>query len=356
LFTVNDTLGCTGILNVATNNKTQFANSYTWDWGDASPTVSFNSPTHLYNSLGQYVISLVASDGVCKDTASQVVNVSLKPIIDFSVDQTITCDTARVQFSNLSQNADNYTWSFGDGTSSNEVNPQKNLAPNKAPYTIKLVGVTESGCKDSLVKANLILAKVPPAADFFISPNPVIAYPNYTFSFTNLTLNSNKYTYKWDLGDGTFTNTRDVPSHKYVDTGNYYVQLIVLDTNINCPDTIIKIARIDGFPGFLYVPNAICPGCIQSGLREFIPKAKGLKDYRLQIFTTWGELIFQTTAIDVNGSPTQAWDGRRKGVLVQQDVYVWRIDARFMNGTEWQGMLYPGEGQYKKTGTITVVR
>ena len=355
-FTVNDTLGCSGVLNVATDNKTVNANLYTWNWGDNTPTNSFKNPTHLYNTLGQYNISLIASDGVCKDTASQAVNVSLKPVVNFSADQTLTCDTARIKFTNLSENADKYIWSFGDGTSSIEVNPQKNLAPNKAPYTIKLVGITNSGCRDSLVKANLILAKVPPAADFFISPNPVIAYPNYTFSFTNLTLNSSKYTYKWDLGDGTFSNTRDIPTHKYADTGNYFVQLIVLDTNISCPDTVIKIARIDGFPGFLYVPNAICPGCIETGLREFIPKAKGLKTYRLQIFTTWGELIFQTTALDVNGSPTQSWNGRYKGALVAQDVYVWRIDARFMNGTEWQGMLYPGEGQYKKTGTITVVR
>ncbi len=45
-----------------------------------------------------------------------------------------------------------------------------------------------------------------------------------------------------------------------------------------------------------------------------------------------------------------------KDRLVQQDVYVWRIDAKFQNGTEWIGMIYPGEGQYKKVGTITVVK
>jgi CHU_C Type IX secretion signal domain len=145
-------------------------------------------------------------------------------------------------------------------------------------------------------------------------------------------------------------------NHKYSDTGNYPIQLIVLDAATQCLDTTIKIARIDGFPGFLYVPNAICPGCIQTNLREFLPKGKGLAQYRLQIFTTWGELIFETSSIDADGVPNKSWDGRYKGNLVQQDVYVWRIDAKFKNGTEWLGMFYPGESKYKKAGTITVVK
>ncbi len=212
------------------------------------------------------------------------------------------------------------------------------------------------GCKDSLVRANLIVAKVPPAADFFISPSPVITVPNYTFSFNNLTPNSNRFFYQWNLGDGTFDSTYNIANHKYTDTGNYAVQLIVFDTSTNCADTVLRIARIDGFPGYLYVPNAICPGCLQSGLREFLPKGKGLAQYRLQIFTTWNELVFQTTGLDSDGAPNQAWDGRYKGQIVQQDVYVWRIDAKFQNGTEWIGMIYPDEGQYKKVGTITVVK
>jgi PKD repeat protein len=355
-FTVSDTLGCTGVLNVATTNRSSFANFYTWDWGDATPTSSFVSPTHLYNTGGQYLINLVASDGVCRDTASQLVRVSTKPIVDFAVSNTITCDTARIQFTNLTQNASSYVWSFGDGTQSTAVDPIKNFAPSLSPYTVKLVADDGLGCKDSTTKANLITAKVPPEADFYISPTPVITVPNYTFSFNNLTINSKLYQYQWNLGDGTSRSTRDVLSYKYADTGNYPIRLIVLDTSTNCPDTIIRIARIDGFPGWLFVPNAICPNCIQSNVREFLPKGKGLKDYQLQVFTTWGELIFQTTDIDATGAPTKAWDGRFKGIPVSQDVYVWKITARFMNGSEWTGMLYPGEGQYKKTGTITVVR
>ncbi len=356
VFTLNDTLGCTGLLNVVTNNQSRFANSYLWDWGDNSTNTTVTSPTHLYTVQGQYLITLVASDGVCKDTATQLISISQKPKANFDVSDTLTCDTARVQFINLSENGANYIWTFSDGGISNDVNPTHSFAPSLTPYSVKLVADNGLGCKDSLVRANLIVAKVPPAADFYISPSAVITVPNYTFSFNNITPNSNRFFYQWNLGDGTFDSTYNISNHKYTDTGNYAVQLIVFDTSTNCADTMIRIARIDGFPGYLYVPNAICPGCLQTGLREFLPKGKGLAQYRLQVFTTWNELVFQTTSLDADGAPNQPWDGRYKGQLVQQDVYVWRIDAKFQNGTEWIGMIYPGEGQYKKVGTITVVK
>ncbi|CAN5819455.1 hypothetical protein BH11BAC3_BH11BAC3_15300 [soil metagenome] len=354
-FRLSDTLGCTGALSVATTNLTTGASTYTWNWGDGSPNSFFKNPTHLFSTQGQYQVTLVASDGVCTDTTQQMVKVSVKPQVNFAVDQALTCDTARVQFTNLSANGANYTWTFGDGTFSTATNPYKSYPPRGAAYTVKLVATSNFGCEDSAVKANLILAKTPPVADFFISPNPVITVPNYTFNYNNLTLNNSSYKYLWSLGDGTFATTRDV-THKYTDTGNYPIQLIVLDTITNCPDTTFKIARIDGFPGYLYVPNAICPQCIQSSIREFLPKGMGLKTYRLQIFTTWGELVFETSSLDVKGSPTQSWDGKFKGTIVQQDVYVWRIDAKFLNGSEWLGMIYPGDSKYKKVGTITVIK
>ena len=353
---MSDTLGCTGVLNVGTNNTTTNATSFLWDWGDNTPATSFTSPTHLYTIQGQYLISLIASDGVCKDTADQLVKVSIKPQADFAVNTTITCDTASVQLTNQTTNGSSYLWSFGDGTNSTAINPIKLFAPSENPYTIKLVAFSTFGCKDSVVKPNLVLAKVPPASDFFISPTPVITVPNYTFSFNNLTLNSNNYQYLWSLGDGTFAETRDVINHKYTDTGNYPIRLIVLDKISNCADTTIKIARIDGFPGWMYMPNAICPNCLQENLRTFLPKAVGLKEYHLQIFTTWGELVFESTSLDSKGAPNQPWDAKYKGSLVQQDVYVWKIQAKFANGSEWLGMIYPGESKYKKAGSITVVK
>ena len=355
-FIVSDTLGCTGTLNVAINNATTNGNTYSWDWGDNTPVTGFTSPTHLYTTPGEYLISLVASDGFCKDTASQIVKVSIKPIAAFAENTVLACDTARVQFTNQAINGNSYLWTFGDGTTSTEINPSKSFVPSLNPYTVKLVAVGTFGCKDSVVKANLITAKVAPAADFFISPTPVITIPNYTFSFNNLTPNNSSYQYTWSLGDGIVSDTRNIINHNYIDTGSYPVRLIVFDKLTNCADTSLKIARISGNPGFMFIPNAICPNCMQENLRTFLPKGTGLKEYRLQIFTTWGELVFETSSLDSKGAPNQPWDAKYKGSIVQQDAYVWKIQAKFRNGSEWLGMKYPGENEYKKAGSITVVK
>jgi gliding motility-associated-like protein len=357
-FNVNDTLGCDGFLNVVTRNTTTNATGYKWDWGDNSPTSAFTNPTHLYNVVGHYLITLVATDGVCNDTTSRMVAVSKKPVVNFSADNVVACDSARVQFTNLTTNADRYLWTFSNGVTTTAQNPYQVCPPSNLVYTIKLVAFNADGCSDSLIKANMIRAITLPNAGFVINPGPVISIPNYSFSFLNTTTDNIRYTYQWNLGDGATASTRDV-THQYADTGSYPVRLIVFDNNTGCPDTVIKIARIEGQPGYLYVPNAFYPNSLQNQFRWFRPLGKGLKDYKFQVFDSWGKLLFETTELDAAGSPTIGWDGTFKGKAMPQDAYAWRITATFRNGKQWAGMAYsqnetgaPGH----TFGTVTLFR
>jgi hypothetical protein len=75
----------------------------------------------------------------------------------------------------------------------------------------------------------------------------------------------------------------------------------------------------------------------------------------LQIFNTWGTLLFESTELDYAGSPKVGWDGTYEGKPCQQDVYVWKINATFINGSIWQGKVY-ADGQIKPTGTVTLVK
>ena len=231
--------------------------------------------------------------------------------------------------------------------------------PSNTPYTIKLIASNTAGCKDSLSKPNYIRAIIPPYSDFYINPSPTILIPNYTFSFTNLTPNSILYQYSWSFGDSTYASTRDIDSHFYHDTGSYPIRLIVLDTSTNCLDTTIKIARIEGYPGYLYVPNAFYPNSIQPKFKSFKPLGKGLAQYELQVFDSWGTLLFRSTLLDAAGAPVEGWDGTLKGKPMPQDGYAWRIKAKFRNGNEWNGMIYnqidsgaPGH----TFGTVTLFR
>ena len=79
----------------------------------------------------------------------------------------------------------------------------------------------------------------------------------------------------------------------------------------------------------------------------FKPKGVALLEYELEIYSTYGELLFRTTLIE-NGQPVEGWDGTYNGKEMPQDNYVWKVRAIFDNGTAWGGM----EGDSKKINTV----
>lgn len=67
-FTVSDTVG-TPPLDVTFTNSSQDALSYSWDFGDNLSTSTDSLPTFTYADTGTFVITFVAANGVCADTA-----------------------------------------------------------------------------------------------------------------------------------------------------------------------------------------------------------------------------------------------------------------------------------------------
>jgi len=90
----------------------------------------------------------------------------------------------------------------------------------------------------------------------------------------------------------------------------------------------------------------------------FTPKGRNLKYFHIGIYNTWGEVIWESTALDADGSPTESWDGMYEGKLVPSDVYIWKAEAMFQDGTMWEGdVIGHTEGISNKTsGYVVVVR
>lgn len=82
------------------------------------------------------------------------------PTANFTADITETC-TGAVSFSNLSNNAVSYQWSFGDGTTSSINNPTHSYTSN-GTYTVSLFVENTFG-SDTLVKSNYIFVNMPTA-------------------------------------------------------------------------------------------------------------------------------------------------------------------------------------------------
>ena len=74
----------------------------------------------------------------------------------------------------------------------------------------------------------------------------------------------------------------------------------------------------------------------------------------MQIFDSWGNLIWQTEKIrEQDGKPETGWDGRTlDGKPCPQGTYIWKIYAKFSDGTTWENKNGNGE----VTGTLYLIR
>lgn len=161
-FDATPRVGCLP-LTVQFENLTQFADSttYLWDFGDNQSTRVTN-PEHTYTRPGTYRVRLSANNitGVpVEEIKEQFITVYETPEAIFNVrrgfEQVFTEE--RVEFSNSSNNADQFLWNFGDGNESNEFEPVHMYA-DSGIYDITLIAINSStGCPDTLVKRSQVL-------------------------------------------------------------------------------------------------------------------------------------------------------------------------------------------------------
>ncbi|WP_353778963.1 carbohydrate binding domain-containing protein [Winogradskyella sp. 3972H.M.0a.05] len=90
---------------------------------------------------------------------------------------TINEDTGMVSFNNLSENADSYSWDFGDGTSSELINPEKTYPTGT--YTVVLTATNSSG---SDTFEDEIVINIPLPINFPVNfDDPNVSYDVSTF-------------------------------------------------------------------------------------------------------------------------------------------------------------------------------
>jgi PKD repeat protein len=352
-FSLTDSVSCNGKLDINVTNKTTGAVSYVWNFGDGSPEQTGLTPSHTYGVPGTYSLSLVASNGTCRDTVIHHLQIAATPKASFVASVLKGCTTVTTTFQNLSVNSNSFLWDFGDGTFSTSKNPTHTYTYVKSPFTVKLSVIGDYGCTDETVLVNYITVTAPPVVDFIAIPDSVIQIPDHTFTFKNNTTGAVSG-YNWDFGDEKISTEKE-PSHTYADAGTFQVKLTAINPD-GCSSFRIRTVKVDNVQQYLYVPNAFEPGSAKSELKTFNVRALGLKTYSLRIFNKWGQLLYETTALDDRGVPTNGWNGEMQGQLAPLGVYIWRITAFFLDGTEWHGMKYKNSDTPSKTGILHLIR
>lgn len=155
-----------------TNNSTPSNAVYAWNFGDGNVSTDVQ-PQHSYVNAGTYTIVLTATLGSCTASISQNVDIAAFPKADFVASPLLVVqDEEAVAFENLSLNATDFVWNFGDGSVDNEVSPL-HLYKDTGTYSVTLIATSQQGCVDTFLRQ--LYVKVVEKSFFYIpnlfSPN-----------------------------------------------------------------------------------------------------------------------------------------------------------------------------------------
>lgn len=227
-FYTNDTLVCAGDTVQFYNNSGGVSFTSLWDFGDGNTSTNI-TPAHSYANLGTYSVKLVITDSFgCKDSTTKVnyINVE-KPTAAFTMsDSVAACPPLTVYLTNNTSNGSTYSWSFGNGNQSSNVNSSVTYT-YPGVYTVSLIATNAAGCKDT---ANNSVTVNGPTGTFSYTPDVGCTPLTVTFTATS----SNTTSYIWDMNNGvTQTTSNGSLTYTYTQTG-MYVPTVILSDGASC--------------------------------------------------------------------------------------------------------------------------
>lgn len=141
-------------LKVSFTNKTQYgeADQYVWTFGDGQATSTAVDPAYSYNEPGKYSVTLRATNATGQTsllTKENIIEVYPVPSAQFEVKpQLITGTDGLLYTSNRSFGATEFTWDFGDGTTSTEREPVHSYGA-EGEYEVQLIARNIFDCADT---------------------------------------------------------------------------------------------------------------------------------------------------------------------------------------------------------------
>jgi gliding motility-associated-like protein len=256
-FTVSDL--CNSGTATPVNNSTIASGSmsYAWNFGDGTANASGQNPSHTYAMSGNYTIHLIAtSDSLCADSITKPINVIRGTSINFNAPA--VCNGSTMNFTDQTTNPYNttingYTWSFGDGATSNQQNTTHTYA-GAGTYSVQLKLDYGNNCADSLTKQ--VTVNENPVASFTVND---VCNDSVVNVVNTSTISTGALTSDWSFGDGTVPVNGQSPSHTYHQSGTYTVQLITVSA-AGCADTTSNTVKVTIGTHIDFTAPAVCIG------------------------------------------------------------------------------------------------
>lgn len=237
-------------LEVQFMNESTNATSFEWTFTDGSPASStLENPIVTYQNPGVYTVMLTAINSTGSSTIIETGYVVVEglPVANFSVD---TSDLT-VDFTNFSALGDTFLWSFGDGNTSTETNPQHTYS-SFGIYTVTLTATND--CGSNIFTVNVDIGTVV-TAGFFAENTEGCAPMQVQFQDQS---SNNVTQWSWSFPGGSpTTSTEQNPLVDYNIPGVYEVILEVSNPFDNNAITQTNYITLIDVPttSFIYSEN-----------------------------------------------------------------------------------------------------
>ena len=189
---------------VSFTNSSLGAEEYLWDFGDESETSTQKHPTHLYDGPGDYMVTLTAMNGEKSTEMSQEITVFGIPTADFAYEADDD-NSLTINFENLSQNVDTFSWDFGDGMGTSTEQDPTYTYSETGTYSVTLTARGDGGSAGTTIQVEVtdpmpdydklyIVGDASPSGWDIVTPEAFTQSEQDPFTFT----------YEADLAPGNF--------------------------------------------------------------------------------------------------------------------------------------------------------
>ena len=301
-------------------------NTYVWDFGDGTTSTEEN-PTHIYNSVGVYEITLISNDPTsCNLTDEITQSIQIRENQFDLLDSLELCLGDSVQFDFPTSTGFSYSWNPTSYLSSTSIpNP---VATPQDTITYYYVG-TQANCVDTVEQYIAV-------TDLVLNYELELEMCGLPILLTAETDSSAQLI--WST-QPNFNNPQ--PDSIYAThPGVYYL----MATKYDCQKKAVITVGFDAeccSEDKIVIPNAFTPnGDLMNDHYKIKDELNIVKNIELHIFNRWGQKVFYSA--DKN----EGWDGSFKGNKLQSDVFDYYMQISCIGG----------EATFFKKGDITLIR
>jgi len=326
--------GCRGIEVLFSSGLPPERYELEWDIGDGQAKRTDDNFTHTYKTLGDFPSQLIIYDKCFdeRDTLTRDMIITLRQAVD-AISEIELCEDEPINFEVTDSGIDipqggrvSFEWSGPLEYFAEEQYPVIGEAKPNMSGSYQVIGIV-SGC-----------ATFPDSTEIIVNPTPLHDLgENTTYCLkTNRIpiIDGGDYdSYFWSNGD----------TNRFVDADNEGLLTLEFIDNNGCIglDSIFIIAQC---PTQIYMANVFSPDSNNGGENEYFGVlGDDIITFNLSIFDRWGNVVFNTSDIDI------LWDGTSRGNPVAQGNYSWKL---LYEGFREDGSTF----QETTTGSLLLLR